>query len=188
MQNLRVISGTARGHTLKTLKGQMTRPTLERVREAIFNVLAKHVPGANVLDLFAGSGALGIEALSRGAAKCIFNDLNKQAKQVIIANIRFTKLESKAVVYSLDAEKLLDILQKEAQVFDLVFVDPPYQSGLYERILEKLVSNGLLKQDAIIVAECDSNVIIEPQDDRLCLFKKSRYGDSQVWYYKFMGE
>jgi len=184
---VRVIAGSARGHSLKAPKGLHTRPTLDRVREAIFNVLAVHIPGAEVLDLFAGSGAMGIEALSRGAANCVFNDSSRQAVQVIKENLRHTKLEDKAMVYNLDAGKLLAFLQ-DKNTFDLVFLDPPYQAGLYEDILQLLSRRKLLKKDAIVVVESGTDLVLDVSGENLQLVKQSRYGDTLISYYKSVEE
>lgn len=187
---MRVIAGSARGHTLKAPKGYLTRPTLDKVREAIFNVIADHVPDSIVLDLFSGSGAMGIEALSRGAAHCVFNDVNKKAIQIIKDNLAHTKLAAAAEIYNLEALQLLNFLgsQNEKLSFNLVFIDPPYDSGLYSEVFKRLACNGLLSNGALLVAESNLELELRSQYDNLLLKKKSKYGDTLVWYYKYMEE
>lgn len=186
---MRVIAGTARGHTLKAPKGLKTRPTLDRVREAVFNVLATRTLDAVVLDLFSGSGAIGIEALSRGAASCLFTDLSKEAVQVIKENLIHTKLETKAVVFNMEANQLLTMLQADPKAtFDLVFLDPPYESGQYESILTKLAAGKLLKKGALVIAESNTKLELKGQYGFLRMIKQSRYGDTLVSYYEYLEE
>jgi len=185
---VRVIAGQARGHSLKAPKGQSTRPTLDRVREAIFNVLALRVPEAEVLDLFSGSGAMGIEALSRGAKSCVFNDQNKQAILVIKDNLQHTKLAERASIFNMEARQLLTLLQNTtSEGFDLVFVDPPYQSGLYEAVLTQLLAGKLLKKGSLVIVESNPELEIKVPHV-LQLLKQSRYGDTLVSYYENMEE
>lgn len=186
---MRVIAGTARGHTLKAPKGYKTRPTLDRIREAIFNVLASRIQDSNVLDLYAGSGAMGIEALSRGAAKCVFNDQNSQALKVVKDNLLHTKLENQAVLYNKEALKAIKLLEQEGNMaFDLVFLDPPYQAHLYDQILVELQDSRLLKKDSLVVVESDAKLVLNDYYGALRRIKESRYGDTLVTYYKYMEE
>ena len=186
---MRVIAGTVRGHTLKAPKGLNTRPTQDRVREAIFNVLSFRIHDAVVLDLFSGSGAMGIEALSRGAASCIFTDKNRQANLIIKENLTHTKLESKATVFNMDAGQLLNLLKADGTAtFDLVFLDPPYESDVYETILSKLSVDKLLNKDALVIAESNIKLALKDRYEALQLIKQSRYGDTLVSYYKNLEE
>lgn len=180
---MRVIAGTAKGHTLKCPKGMKTRPTLDRVKEAVFNVLGPRVSGAKFLDLFAGTGAIGIEALSRGAQTCCFNEKDKRAYQIIKENLVHCKLESKAVVLNKDALEALALVRTEpGQSFDLVYLDPPYQEQLYDMCLINL-SGPVLERDAVVIAETGSKVILQEKYLNLELFKTSSYGDTKIWYY-----
>lgn len=187
---MRVISGIARGHKLKAPRGQLTRPTLDRVREAIFNVVAAKIPGSTVLDLFSGSGAMGIEALSRGADWCVFNDYDKKSCQIIKANLLHTKLAKNSEVYNFEARQLIAFLAEKnnKKLFDLIFLDPPYESGLYEEVFTKLVHHNLLNKGALIIAESDNNLELKPYYDKIRLNKTRRYGDTLVWYYEYMEE
>jgi 16S rRNA (guanine(966)-N(2))-methyltransferase RsmD len=129
---MRVITGTARGRTLKTPEGDHTRPTAERVKEAVFSIIQFEIEGRRVLDLFAGSGQLGIEALSRGATSAVFIESDKAAAEVVRENLQKTRLEDKATVLQTDA---IAFLASTASVFDIVFLDPPYAANLLQKAL-----------------------------------------------------
>ncbi len=145
---LRIISGTARGTKLVSIDSLDTRPTLDRVKEALFSSITPYVPGSVVLDLFAGSGALGLEALSRGALECDFIDNNTKCKETIRTNIKKTHMEEKSNVYICDFHSFLNRCNKK---YDLVFLDPPYHLGIIGAVLEKLKSH--LNDNAIVVVE-----------------------------------
>lgn len=149
---MRVISGLARGTKLKTIDEMTTRPTLDRVKESLFNILQNQIKNSVVLDLFAGSGALGIEALSRGAAKAYFCDTNRDAINVIKENLNKTRLISKAEVLNVDYKKALNNINES---FDLIFLDPPYKLDIAVDALKSIINNNLLKSEGIIVIETD---------------------------------
>ena len=149
---MRVISGLARGTKLKTIDEMTTRPTLDRVKESLFNILQNQIKNSVVLDLFAGSGALGIEALSRGAAKAYFCDTNRDAINVIKENLNKTRLTSKAEVLNVDYKKALNNINES---FDLIFLDPPYKLDIAVDALKSIINNNLLKSEGIIVIETD---------------------------------
>ena len=151
---MRVISGTARGTNLETLEGNNTRPTLDRVKEALFNIIQCNIVDANVLDLFSGSGALGIEALSRGAKACIMCDKSYEAIQIINKNIRKTHLEEKAKVIKNDYKKTLELLQ--GQKFEVIFIDPPYALDIAVSSIKYIIEFNLLADDGIIILETDN--------------------------------
>lgn len=154
---MRIISGRARGTKLFTLEGLDTRPTLDRVKEPLFSIIGLKIQDADVLDLFSGSGALGLEALSRGAKKAILCDNSKKAIQIIENNIKKTKLN--AEIINDDFIKCLEKL-KEKQ-FDLIFLDPPYETNYIERAINKILECNLLKKDGLIIAETDNQKIVE---------------------------
>jgi len=147
---LRVITGTARGVQLKTPEGMKTRPTSDRVKEALFSIIQFDVPCARVLDLFGGTGQLGIEALSRGAASAIFVDEGEKACALIRENLKRTKLSDRAKVIRSD---YMQYLQNCRETFDIVLLDPPYAEIFLENALNKLVEIDILESGAIIVAE-----------------------------------
>lgn len=181
---MRIIAGTHRGRILRAPSGQATRPTAERTREALFNMLA-HAPwapsleGARVLDLFAGSGALGLEALSRGAAFALFVETEAAARGVLRDNIEGLSLFGHTRIHRRDAT---DLGRKPAGLgapFDLVFADPPYRQGLLERSLPNLAAGGWITPQALIVAECAAEE--EPALPPACTLMESRtYGAAKL--------
>ena len=150
---MRVISGKCKGKKLFTLKGLSLRPTSDRVREAIFDILQKFPPGGKVLDLFAGTGALGIEALSRGAQRAVFVEGNARSGAVLHRNIEACRLSGQAELVSKDVQAGLKALEERGDSFDLIFLDPPYGKGLAYRTLQALSRSPLLAPDTLIVAE-----------------------------------
>jgi len=158
---MRVISGTARGKKLVSLEGLETRPTLDRVKEALFNVLQFDIKNANILDLFSGSGALGIEALSRGAEKAVLCDFSKKAYEVIAKNVEATKLKDKSKLLNKDYLEVLKFLKKESEKFNIIFLDPPYKTDYIYKSIEKIIEYDLLAEEGIIVAETDDENKIE---------------------------
>lgn len=181
---LRIISGTHRGRRLAALRGKTTRPTAERVREAIFNILADRPRRAQVLDLYAGSGAMGLEAISRGAAWALMVEKDPAAVLTIQRNIGKLALESSAQVLRWDIERNLSCLRPFAQRFDLVFVDPPYDIGLVEASLGHLAAAGCLKAGAWVVVECG------PKDAPAAVsgfnpLDKRKYGKTTVIFLQF---
>ncbi|MDE6169323.1 MAG: 16S rRNA (guanine(966)-N(2))-methyltransferase RsmD [Acetatifactor sp.] len=150
---MRVIAGTARSLPLKTPEGLDVRPTTDRIKETLFNMLQDEVPGAVFVDLFSGSGAIGIEALSRGAQKAYFVDNGSRALSCIQKNLLFTKMENRAIVIKQDAVSALgNIHEKEV---DLIFMDPPYDSGLEKNVLEVLQRMMYVTENTLIVVEAD---------------------------------
>ena len=147
---MRVITGTARGVTLKTPQGMKTRPTTERVKEALFSAIQFDIPCARVLDLFAGTGQLGIEALSRGARSAVFVDMQKSAVELVRENLRRARLQEKGVVIQAD---YLSYLARCREKFDLIFLDPPYAEVFLETALKKISEIDILSDDGIIIAE-----------------------------------
>jgi 16S rRNA (guanine966-N2)-methyltransferase len=141
---MRIISGTAKGTKLNTLEGLETRPTLDRVKESLFSIIQLKIPDSNVLDLFAGSGALGIEALSRGASKAVFCDSNYSAIKIVNQNLEKTKLLNKAKVLNTNYNSALESLSNEK--FDIVFLDPPYKTNFVEKSIEKILKLDLLSE------------------------------------------
>ena len=152
---MRVISGTARGKKLISLEGLETRPTLDRVKESIFNIIQFDIKNSNVLDLFSGSGALAIEALSRGAKNAVLCDNSKKAVQIINKNLEGTRLKDNSEVFCIDYLELLDSLKKQKRKFDIIFLDPPYKSNCIEKSIKKIIEYNLIENDGIIIAETD---------------------------------
>lgn len=151
---MRVISGKARGTKLSSIESLSTRPTLDRVKESLFNIIQNNLRGAVVLDLFAGSGQLGIEALSRGADKAYLCDINRDAVKMIKQNLEKTKLKDKAVVINEDYKKALRILNTNEK-FDIIFIDPPYKEDIAVDSIIDIIHESKLKENGIMIIETD---------------------------------
>ncbi|MBE5949252.1 MAG: 16S rRNA (guanine(966)-N(2))-methyltransferase RsmD [Lachnospiraceae bacterium] len=149
---MRVIAGKARRLLLKTIEGNDTRPTTDRIKETLFNMINNDVPGARFLDLFAGSGGIGIEALSRGAAFCAFVENNPKAANCIRDNLSHTKLSDDALVLEGSFNAALKKLEGKG-AFDIVFMDPPYASGYERQVLEYFSQSDLIIDDTVIIIE-----------------------------------
>ena len=147
---MRVITGKARGIQLKTPDGMLTRPTADRVKEALFSIIQFELPGARVLDLFGGTGQLGIEALSRGAKRCTFVDAREDACKLIRENLKRTKLDADAAVVRSD---YLDYLKRCREKYDIILLDPPYAEVFLENALNQIAEIDILQSGGIIVAE-----------------------------------
>ncbi len=152
---MRVISGTARGTKLHSIESTNTRPTLDRVKEPLFSMIQTHIPEAVVLDLFGGSGALAIEALSRGAKQAYICDCSWQAIEKIKENLEKTHLTEKAQVEKMDYSKYLGKLQAQGCQFDIIFIDPPYARNLAIPATKEIIEKNLLREDGVIIVETD---------------------------------
>ncbi len=153
--NMRVIAGKCRSLQLKTPKGSNTRPTLDRIKETLFNIIQSSIPGAVVADIFAGSGALGIEALSRGASRSFFIDNDPEALKCIEDNLVFTKLISSSVILKGDVFANLDRIS--ADHLDIIFIDPPYEKGYEEKLFDKLRTMNNIDEETLIILESSIN-------------------------------
>lgn len=150
---MRVIAGKARRVQLKTVPGMETRPTTDRIKETLFNILQPELYSAHFLDLFSGSGAIGIEALSRGCEMAVFVENNRNAIECIRENLNKTKLSQAAVVIQKDVSMALRQLENEGKCFDIIFMDPPYNNLHEEKILGQLSGSSLLHRDTLIIVE-----------------------------------
>ena len=177
---MRIIAGKAKGHLIYAPKGLNTRPTGDRVRESLFNILQPIITDTYVLDLFAGSGALGIEALSRGAKNADFVDRWLPAIKSIEKNLTITKLKDNASVYHQDS---INFLKRNKKQYDLVFLDPPYNTDLPLKALNLLPMS--LKCSGIIIIETDSSVTMPETFGKFLTYRKLAYGDTAIWFYKF---
>lgn len=149
---MRVIAGKARRLPLKTIDGMDTRPTTDRIKETLFNILAPELYDASFLDLFSGSGGIGIEALSRGALECVFVENNSKAVACIKENLKFTKLEPDGKVLAMDAMTGLKRMEGRS-AFSFIFMDPPYASGLEDELFPYLEDSSLVDEDTLIIVE-----------------------------------
>ena len=152
---MRIISGDMRGTKLFTLEGLNTRPTLDRVKEALFSKINYDLQEAIILDLFSGSGALGLESLSRGAKLSVMCDSSRDAIKILKLNIAKTRTEDKTVVHNCDYKKLLEKLENDNIKFDFVFLDPPYKTNFAEDATKKIIEKNLLNKNGTIVLETD---------------------------------
>jgi len=173
---LRVIAGKIRGKKLYSLDGDNTRPTTDRVKENIFNIIMPYISGGRVLDLFAGSGALGIEALSRGATYCDFVENNRQALDIVKKNLCETPFLNECNVHFTDFSAFLENTDK---VYDIIFLDPPYKAGYYGKALEIIRRRNLLSGDGVVVMERDSGSR-EEITDGFEILKDRKYGHTSV--------
>lgn len=149
---MRVIAGTARSLKLITPKGTDTRPTADRIKETLFNMIQFDIQGAVFLDLFAGSGGIGIEALSRGAKEAVFVDNGREAYDCIMENLKHTRMEKSATVYKQDVFVALPMMEYQKK-FDVVFMDPPYHKELEHRVLEYFTASSLVDRETLIIFE-----------------------------------
>lgn len=179
---MRVISGSARGKKLAAREGMDTRPTTDRVKEAIFNIIQFQVPGARVLDLFGGSGALAVEALSRGAQSAVVVDESKEAIRIIQQNLRETRLAEKAKVLQMDDQSFLKGYHGEP--FDLVFLDPPYGKDMVNRAMKTLIGCQCVAPCGIIICESEKGDLLLEQVGQFRQKKQYRYGKTVLTVYR----
>lgn len=172
---MRIISGKARGTKLFSPEGNDTRPTLDRVREAIFSMINFNIPSSRVLDLFAGSGAMGLEAVSRGAAEAVFVDCDDKALNVIRKNIEKTRFDCCTVKHT-DFKLFLNTC---CESFDIIFLDPPYGAGFYEEALGIIKNRNLLSDGGILIAECA--IDIKPDFAGFQVYRERKYGKVAVY-------
>lgn len=174
---MRVITGTARGRRLKELEGMETRPTTDRVKEGLFSAIQFEIEGRKVLDLFAGTGQLGIECLSRGAASAMFVDRRADAVKLIRENLKLTELADRARVVAGDSMEFLKSLKER---FDIVLLDPPYAAGLLEPAIAHLTAFDILNPHGIIVAEHPAERSLQPPAAPYRVRRAYRYGKIAV--------
>ena len=182
---MRVITGTARGRRFGELKGQETRPTTGKVKEGVFSALQFDIEGRRVLDLFAGTGQMGIEALSRGAKSCTFVDCRKDAAQLVRDNLAVCALADRAQVVCGDAMGYLSSLRTQ---YDLIFLDPPYADDTLERAIAHIARFDILAPGGIIVAECPADKQLPALSAPYHIHREYRYGKIKVTVYHRDGE
>ena len=178
---MRVITGTARGRRLKELDGMETRPTTDRVKEGLFSALQFEIAGRSVLDLFSGTGQLGIEALSRGADRAVFVDHRTEAVQLVRENLKLTGLDQRARVVQGDA---LEFLRTAGELFDLIFLDPPYAAGLLEPALAQIAEFDILRSHGTIVAESPADRELPALPPPYGVWRTYRYGKIGLTIYR----
>jgi 16S rRNA (guanine(966)-N(2))-methyltransferase RsmD len=177
---MRVISGSRRGKKLKGFEGDEIRPTTDRVKESIFNIISQYVPSAAVLDLFGGTGALSCEALSRGAENAVIVDASDESLAVIRENIKMLEFGDVCDIVKSDAVSYLERTDKR---FDIIFLDPPYNKGFIEPVLDAISKRGILAEDGVIMLESDSTDMHESVDG-LVIDRQRKYGRTYITIYK----
>lgn len=177
---MRIISGKARGTKLYTLEGENTRPTLDRVKESIFNIIQGKIEGTKILDLFSGSGAIGLEFLSRGAKSAVLCDQSKEAVNIIKKNIEKTHMEKNVQVINTDFENCLEKLKNEQ--FDIIYLDPPYATDYILKSLEKILQFNIAKEESQIIIETDDAERIKKEIKNLDveIVDKRKYGRATI--------
>lgn len=177
---MKIVSGIYGGRPLKTLEGKTTRPTSDKVRGAIFNMIGPYFEGGRVLDLYAGSGGLSIEAVSRGMSSAVLVERDRKAQAIVAENIQMTKEVGKFQLLKMDAERALEQLSGE---FDLIFLDPPYAKEQIVADIEKMAEKELFSGDVMIVCETDKAVELPEEIACLGIWKEKIYGISKVTVY-----
>ncbi|MDP4097591.1 16S rRNA (guanine(966)-N(2))-methyltransferase RsmD [Paenibacillus sp. P96] len=182
---MRVVSGSAKGRPLKAVPGTGTRPTTDKVKEALFSMIGPYFDGGATLDLFAGSGGLGIEALSRGMDRAVFIDMEPKAIEVIRENLRKTGLDSQAEVFRNDAGRALKALAKRGTVFDAVFLDPPYRMKHGDELMNRMDELGLLQDGAVVILEYESGYSYPERFGSFNQIRKAVYGETAVSIFRY---
>lgn len=180
---MRIISGKSRGTKLHSLEGDTTRPTLDRVKESLFNIIQNEIQESVFLDLFSGSGAIGLEAASRGAKEVILCEKNKSAIEIIKKNIEKTHLNNIVTLYEMSFEKVLDKIQNK---IDIVYIDPPYKTDFVYESVKKIIEKDLLSKDGTIIIETDEEKRITKQIENLNIKieNQRRYGRVHLIFIK----
>ncbi|RAR45100.1 16S rRNA (guanine(966)-N(2))-methyltransferase RsmD [Paenibacillus sp. MDMC362] len=182
---MRVVSGSAKGRPLKSVPGTSTRPTTDKVKESIFSMIGPYFEGGALLDLFAGTGGLGIEALSRGMDRAVFIDVEPKSISTIKDNLRAARLEDRAEVYRNDAGRALKALEKRGYSFDLVFLDPPYRFKNGDELMLDMAERGLLQDSAVVVLEYESSYNYPEKFGDFCCFRTAKYGETAISIYRY---
>ena len=177
---MKIVSGIYGGRPLKTLEGKTTRPTSDKVHGAIFNIIGPYFEGGRVLDLYAGSGGLSIEAVSRGMSSAVLVERERKAQAVIAENIQMTKEVSKFQLLKMEADRALE---QVGGTFDLVFLDPPYAKEQIVADIEKMAERNLFSQEVMVVCETDKSVELPEEIACLGIWKEKIYGISKVTVY-----
>lgn len=183
LQIIRVISGKARGMSLKTVPGKNTRPTSDKVKEALFSILMPYIKCARILELYAGTGSLSIEALSRGAESAVLVERNRTALVVIEQNLEKTGFTADSTILAMDVFYALNKLSQSGEKFDIIFIDPPYGMGLAGKTARMALESGVLTNDGIMIAEHDGNDGSEDDNTGRDPYRIKKYGRTVLAFY-----
>lgn len=182
---MRIIAGNARGTKLFMVPGKHVRPTADRIKESLFHVIGPFFHGGKALDLFAGTGNLGLEALSRGIEQAVFVDSSLQSVRTVQRNLEKTRFLEKAIVWKKDARRAIADCAAKGWKFELIFLDPPYHLDLYVPVLQEINKHQLLQEDGVIVAEHAKDVKLPEQLGSLCTLRDLKYSDINIRLYGF---
>ncbi len=185
---MRIIAGNYGGRPLETIPGENTRPTADKLKETIFNIIGPYFKGGDVLDLYAGTGALGIEAVSRGMDKAILVDSSNDAIQVILENIKMTKEDHKFEPIQSKARYALNTLASREEKFSMVFLDPPYGKQTVEADIKEIIQKDLLANIALIVCEIAADVDLPDEIQGIQIWDQRKYGNKKIAIYQKMNE
>src|SRR5690625_355719 len=181
---MRVIAGSLKGRKLKAVPGKQTRPTTDKVKESIFQIIGPFFDGGACLDLFAGSGSLGIEAMSRGMEQVVFIDKLTKAIHIIHENRKTMRIEAETDVFKMDAFRSLRMLAKNDQPFNLILIDPPYEKTDYKRLVDEILAHNLLSKGGIILCEHDLSHELPLLSHQLAIVKQANYGTTGITIYQ----
>ena len=182
---MRIISGSARGLKLKPPTNMDVRPTTDRVKESLFNIINFQLRDSNILDLFSGTGSLGIECLSRGAKKCIFVDNSRDSVEIIKHNLKISKFESVSEVLTSGAVAAVNKISTGREKFDIIFMDPPYLKDFVTPTLEKISESNILQEDGMIIIEHDYKDEITDRVGNIVKYREKKYGKIMISFFKW---
>lgn len=180
---MRIITGIAKGRAIKAPEGQNTRPTSDRVKESLYNIISKKINGARVLDLFSGTGNLGLEALSRGAENCTFIEKNNDTYKILAYNIENLGFAANSELYKGDAFNILGTLQRNKKKYDIIFLDPPYGMGLIEKSINEINKLMLLEENGIIISESDEKDSVPENIVDIKVYRIEKYGRTKIYFW-----
>lgn len=179
---MRIISGFLKGRIIGGYNIEGTRPTMDRVRESLFSIIQNNIGNSTVLDLFSGSGILGLESISNGSKYCYFNDLNSKCVDNIKKIVNEFNIEDKCYITNLDYKKALEYYKEKNIKFNIIFLDPPYKMNCINEIINFIIDNNLLVSNGLIICEVDNNYLDEFKN--LELIKSKKYGNKYIYIYK----
>ena len=179
---MRIIAGENRGKKLKAVPGMKTRPTADRVKEAVFSSIDDRLYGSRFLDVFSGTGNIALEAISRGAEEVVLLEKDADALKVIQDNVTACRQDSRCTIMRGDSMASMNTLSRQGKQFDIIYVDPPYQAGLYEEVLKNIAEKQLLAQGGLILLECAKNTSLSIENSIFFIYKEKCYGDTCVLY------
>jgi 16S rRNA (guanine966-N2)-methyltransferase len=182
---MRIIAGIAKGRNILSPVGMGTRPTLDRIKESMFSIIQNRVYGAKVFDVFAGTGSLGLEAVSRGAEECYLVDKGTETFSFLTQNVANLKFNDKCHCLNMDSYKAIEDLGSKGLVFDIIFIDPPYMKDMIPMAIEKIEKLKLLKNDGIIVTKIDTSEEICTGFGEIYLYDSRKYGNTTVCFYEY---